>query len=110
MKELILTVIKSLYKVGVTVRSLTADGCSLNLIILKLLGCDFSDTQHIISSFKNLCNTNINIHCILNPSHMIKLARNAFGESKLHSKDGQPIQFSLFKKLYELQERLQFKF
>lgn len=59
---------------GVSVVSLTFDGCSSNLTIARLLGCDFNI---------NTLNTKFeDVVVFFDPAHMIKLIRNTFGEKR----------------------------
>lgn len=92
---------------GVIVTSITFDGCSTNLTMARLLGCNFN-----LNSFKSTFITNYSdneigeVAVFLDPAHMIKLIRNAFGEKKQFL-DGynKVIDFDFVLKLFLLQER-----
>lgn len=104
--QLLLIAIKKLYDVGVIVRSITCDGCSVNESTLKRLGCNF-DPNNLKTHFKHPDN-NSNIHVIIDPCHLIKLCRNAFGEITLLSNTGD-IRFSYVEQLHKIQEAEGFK-
>lgn len=61
---------------GVNNRAVTFDGCPANITMAKEQGCSF-EVDQINSTFKNPCNTS-EIAVFLDPTHMIKLVRNAF--------------------------------
>ncbi|EZA46777.1 THAP domain-containing protein [Ooceraea biroi] len=104
--HLIKYAIEKLYKTGIIVRSITCDGAKTNISTLRLLGCNFS-IDNMKTSFKHPQNES-NIYCILDPCHMIKLARNTFAESNLTSETGN-ISFSYIKQLHTIQETANLK-
>lgn len=66
---------------GVTIVSLTFDGCSVNLSMARSLGCCLDPNPFCMkTSFSNSNNTDVFI--MLDPAHMIKLVRNTFGEKR----------------------------
>lgn len=78
--EIIKHALNLLHSIGVTIISLTFDGCATNLTTSKLLGCNFnSDTLITYFTFDDIPNK---IVTFMDPAHMIKLVRNAFGEKK----------------------------
>lgn len=99
--QLVLTAIRMLADINIVVRSLTADGAQANIKTFEILGCNFTlanmktHFHHPIKSTK--------VYCILDPAHMIKLARNLFAETCLSSEKGD-IKFAYVQKLQELQE------
>lgn len=99
--QLIKVAIEKLYEVGIIVRSITCDGAKSNLATFTLLGCTITGND-ITGFFKHPLNESI-IYCILDPCHIIKLARNTFAECNITSECG-PILFSYVEKLYALQE------
>lgn len=92
--QLLLHAIQLLQEIGITVRSLTCDGCGTNKKTLEILGCHFS-TKSLKTMFPHPSHNN-NIHCILDPSHMIKLCRNTLAECNIISPQGK-IVLILFK-------------
>jgi len=76
--ELIKHALTLLQSTGVTIISLTFDGCATNLTTAKLLGCNFN-VSALSTSFV-FDNTPNKIVTFVDPAHMIKLVRNAFGE------------------------------
>lgn len=76
-----------LHSVGVTVISLTCDGASTNLSMIKNLGCTF-EFDTVESAFPHPV-TKKPVCIFLDPCHMLKLVRNCFGDKKtLIDKDG----------------------
>lgn len=105
--QLLLNIISALYESGVIVRSLTSDGI-FNLKTYKLLRCNL-DTDKIQSLFLYPEEPHINIHCILDPCHLIKLFHNYMAELPF-SHFNYPISFNFIKKLHEIQEKENLKF
>jgi hypothetical protein len=101
-KQFLLLAIEKLFNIGIIVRSITCDGCITNLKTIQILGCNLSP-DNMCAKFEHPQNKS-NIFCILDPCHVLKLLRNAFGEITLSSLNGQ-ILFSFIDKLNQLQER-----
>ncbi|KAL4083816.1 hypothetical protein QTP88_029132 [Uroleucon formosanum] len=92
-----------LTKTGVTIVSLTFDGCPTNINMVKILGCGL-DVDNFNTSFKvdGVANT---ISIIPDPAHMVKLIRNAFGEKRQFiDMEGGVIDFEYINKLLILHE------
>lgn len=86
-----------LKETAVSVVSLTFDGCSSNLTMARILGCDFN-VNKLNCVFDNIA-------IFMDPAHMVKLVRNAFGEKKeFIDGDGNKINFNCVQKLFLLQE------
>ena len=65
---------------GLRVWSVTADGTSVNLSTFRQLGCTFGTTyETMITKFKHPTQDYF-VHVILDPCHMLKLARNALAK------------------------------
>ena len=62
--------------------SLTCDGPSTNIAVLKLLGCNFNDPEKLLTTFAHPV-TGEQLAAFLDPAHMLKLIRNAFGALKV---------------------------
>lgn len=99
--QLILTAIRMLHDINITVRSLTCDGTIVNVTTYENLGCNFR-APNMITSFRHP-KKDTSIHCIFDPAHMVKLCRNIFAETKLSSPNGN-INFKFVKDLHMLQE------
>lgn len=99
--ELILAAIRLLSGINITVKSITCDGTVTNLKTFELLGCNFSYPD-MKTSFPHP-KTNCEVHCIMDPPHMLKLCRNVFAETKLTSEKGD-IDFNYIKQLHRLQD------
>lgn len=99
--ELVKQCIYLLLDCKITITNLTFDGSSTNLSMARILGCNFGP-DYFTTSFKisnNLC------YILLDPSHMIKLIRNFFGEVQtFFNPKGEKIDFAYLKKLNEIQE------
>lgn len=105
--QIILTGVRKLFDVGISVRSITCDGCITNIKTLELLGCHL-DPENLVPFFKHP-QQNRNIYCIMDPCHVLKLCRNAFAEINLCSSSG-VISFDYIKHLHEVQQAEGFKF
>jgi len=101
--ELVNRCIDLLSKTGVTIVSLTFDGCPTNINMMKILGCSLN-ANNMNTSFKvdGVVNP---IFIIPDPAHMVKLVRNTFGEKcKFIDLNGGVIDFEYINKLLILQE------
>ena len=104
-KNMVVTCIQELHKIGIKVKSLTFDGASSNLAMAKQLGCSFKN-EDLKSSFVNPADSTEKIQIFLDPCHMLKLIRNLFGEySYLKDDQGNGIKFSYIQNLHLLQEK-----
>lgn len=99
--QLVSTALRMLADINVTVRCLTSDGTATNFKTYEILGCDFNYPN--IKSFFKHPSKDSKVHCILDPVHMLKLARNVFAETSLSSERGE-MKFDYVKKLQKLQE------
>lgn len=87
---------------GARVVSVTCDGAPSNISMANLLGCSF-EFPNVKTKFN--INTKDNMYFFMDPSHMIKLVRNAFGEKKIFKDgDGNLIQWKYIDSLLKLQE------
>ncbi|KAL4112507.1 hypothetical protein QTP88_016279 [Uroleucon formosanum] len=73
--------LEQIHSTGIKVVSLTFDGCPSNMIMVKNFGCDLR-----ISSLKTnfTLPNHLPINIIPDPTHMIKLIRNTFGEKSFY--------------------------
>lgn len=104
--QIILTAIRMLDDIGISVRSLTCDGTHANVLTYEILGCKFNSID-MITSFKHPTRDS-RIHCIFDPAHMLKLSRNIFAETNLRSQNGD-INFNFVRELHKLQEEEGFR-
>ena len=90
---------------GLRVWSITADGTCVNISTFAQLGCIFSTTyDSMVTTFKHP-SQNYNVYIILDPCHMLKLARNALASmGSFHDEDGGEIQWKFFHLLHSLQD------
>ena len=90
---------------GLRVWSITADGTSVNISTFAQLVCIFGTTyDSMVTMFKRPL-WNYNVYVILDPCHMLKLARNALASmSSFYDQDGGKIQWKFFQHLNNLQE------
>ncbi|KAE9524080.1 hypothetical protein AGLY_015445, partial [Aphis glycines] len=101
--ELIKHALTLLQQTGISIISLTFDGCTTNLTTAKLLGCNFNiNILNTSFVFENISNE---IVTFMDPAHMIKLVINAFGEKKQFLDDEDNIiDFEYIVRLFCLQE------
>lgn len=96
------TALKLCEDVGIKVVSITCDGPVANFSMFTSLGCDIVRNQDI-TSFES---GNTRIHAFIDPCHVIKLIRNAFGELRVFIESfGRKVDFKFFEELLELQEK-----
>ncbi len=88
--------------------SVTADGTAVNINTFEILGCQFSGNyESIKSSFENP-KTKEDVFVILDPCHMLKLARNALADMHMGSfidGDGNIIRWKHIEELQNIQEQ-----
>ena len=93
---------------GLRVWSVTADGTSVNLSTFRMLGCTFGTTyETTVTKFKHPTQDYF-VHVILDPCHMLKLARNALADlSTFCDNDGGKVEWpwAYFQNLYAIQEK-----
>lgn len=100
--NIILRALEFIGESAVVVSSLTFDGAPSNFSMAKCLGADFSDYSNLKTYFISPI-TKEKIFIILDPSHMIKLIRNCFGEYSILECEGKQISWSYLKNLVEIQ-------
>jgi hypothetical protein len=91
---------------GLRVWSITADGTSVNISTFTQVDCIFGTTyDSMVTMFKHP-SRNYNVYVILDPCHMLKLARNALVSlaGSCYDSDGGEIQWKFFRHLHNLQE------
>lgn len=106
--QLIETCITKLSNIGINILNVTFDGAQSNIRSIRLLGCEFfDDINNIQPSFKL---NGKEIFTILDPCHMIKLARNTLSDKKLLNGPNGEIKWSYIKDLVEEQDKIGLKF
>ena len=90
---------------GLKVWSVTADGTAVNLKTFEILGCTFDGTYNDMkTSFINPT-TGEEVFAILDPCHMLKLARNALAKlGSFVDGEGNTIKWEYLQELQKLQE------
>jgi hypothetical protein len=93
-------------KAGLKVWSVTADGTAVNLRTFEILGYKLSGTyDEMKTSFKHPT-TGEDVYIILDPCHMLKLARKALGHlESFVDGDGNEIKWHYIKELQQLQQQ-----
>lgn len=85
--QVVTSIVEKLHGIGVTVRSVTADGTAANLCTFETLGCDFGKDM---KNYFEHPTTREDICVFLDPAHMLKLARNALADvGTFKSPDGE---------------------
>ena len=89
---------------GLRVWSVTCDGASTNLTMLKSLGCKFANSfETTVTKFKHHT-LDYYVYCTLDAYHMIRLARNALGDlGCFKTIDGKLTESKFIKNLVDLQ-------
>lgn len=105
--QLIIATIKSLFDIGINIRSITSDGASTNIATYNTLGCNLN-LDDLVPYFPHPSKPTINVYCMLDICHMLKLMRNALAEKNLESPSGS-ISWKYIKALDALQEKEQLK-
>lgn len=96
-------IIIRLEEIGVHLVSLTFDGHASNIAAGKILGADFVNGLAFI---RNPIDPDRKIYLYLDEAHMLKLARNVFGDRNLIDGDGGVISWEYIDLLYEAQKSL----
>ena len=101
--QIVLNGINLLTEAGMEVHAVTFDGCAKNLACAKKLGCDLNKFD---GSFPHPSRPDHKIYIVLDICHMIKLARNAFGDMGVFKdQNGHLIEWSYISKLHEVQKK-----
>ena len=91
---------------GLKVWSVTADGTAVNLNTFQQLGCQFGTTYNsMVTKFKHPT-TEEDVYAILDPCHMLKLARNALAKLVFFTdNNNEQVKWEHFQHLQRLQEK-----
>lgn len=101
--QLIKTVLEMAADAGLKVWSVIADGTSVNLSTFEQLGCHFGTTYDTFQTKFQHPTTGEDVFIIADPSHMLKLARNALAFlGTITDEDCQKIQWDYFQQLHML--------
>lgn len=95
---------------GLRVWSITTDGTTVNIGMFKQLGCNFTTSyDSMITKFKHP-NQEYYVYAILDPCHMLKLARNALADLKcIIDGENNLICWNFLSSLHRIQEAEGFK-
>ena len=92
-----------LHNVGIKAISVTFDGARYQISAMELLGASFASFS-TRPYFPHPCDSSISVMTVLDPSHMLKLVRNALHAYKsFHWDEHGEIRWAYFEKLQELQ-------
>lgn len=91
-----------LHEIDVTVMAITFDGLKTNLSMCKLLGASFDGEAFIYDPL----HSNRKIYIILDPPHLLKLARNTIGTRNLIDGKERKVEWRYFQLLYETQKNM----
>lgn len=109
--QLINFAINLCFEYGIKIWNITCDGTSTNIRTLEIFGCKINvDNSANMRTYFFHPNRKCKILAILDPPHMIKLARNTIADYKEIISDKGLIQWEYVKKLYELQTEITVKF
>lgn len=105
---LIYEAIMKLTDIGVTVAATTSDGAKTNISANSILGANFSENKPY---FENPFKKGKMIYIIMDPPHMLKLARNCLGNKKtLYDSHNDQIEWKFLEDLVSLQISSNFNF
>ena len=91
---------------GLSVRCVTCDGTSANLSTFEKLGCSFGQDYNSINFKFRHPTQNHDFFAILDPCHMLKLARNSLADiGCILSPTGAKIEWKFIKQLHQLQDQ-----
>ena len=92
-KQLLEIALKKLFEIGVRVVSVTCDGLRANFATFENLGASF-DLKSLKCTFPHPSDPRFQVAVILDPCHLLKVARNTLGDLKiLVDGDGNQIKF-----------------
>lgn len=95
--------LQKIYDTGAHGVSVTSDGPSAHLSMMKVLGANLN-AENLEPHFPHPSNPNVRVHVLLDIAHMLKLVRNCLASEKvIHSPAGD-IQWDYVVKLQHLQE------
>lgn len=104
---LVLTIIKAITEIGVSIAMLTFDGLSTNISAMELLGACFR-----LNDMKPYIRNPVNdkkIFIMLDPPHMIKLMRNYIGSCKeMFDQEGRSIEWKFYENLEAIRKSKEF--
>ena len=102
--NLVKVCIQRLHDRGIQVTSLTCDGPSCHLSMLRELGLSI-DLSNMVAYFIHPQDPRLRVYVFLDICHMLKLERNTFGEwGTLVSRDGGKISWQFLVELHNLQD------
>lgn len=90
-------------KIGIETTSITLDGLKVNISMCTALGADFVNGK---AYFPDPVDGQRRIYVILDPPHMMKLARNCVASRKIIDGNGRTIDWQYFELLHKTQETL----
>lgn len=104
---LLLTVLKAMTNIGVSVSMIIFDGLVTNITTMELLGASF-DLDNLKPYIRNPVD-NSKIFIMMDPPHMIKLMRNYIGSCKqIFDSSGRVIDWEFYEKLEMLRQTNEF--
>ena len=103
--QLVRMALEKAAKVGLRVWSITTDGTAVNISIFRELGCNFTTSfETMITKFKHPTE-DYYVFAILDPCHILKLARNARAHlDSIIDEENRIIEWKYFKSLDTIQE------
>lgn len=95
-------VLTRLSEIGVEITSVTLDGLKTNISMCKSLGANFDGNAYIYDPL----NEKRKIYILLDPPHLLKLARNCLGTRNIIDSKSRKIEWRYIELLYEAQKSL----
>lgn len=108
--ELIKTALILTSNVNLKVRAITCDGVSVNISALHSLGCKLLPNNHedIVNYFDHP-SEHYKVYIILDPCHMLKLARNALADYTEFWDEHKSIKWNYIVNLHKVQNQMTYK-
>jgi hypothetical protein len=103
--NLVLIAIEEVEKTGAKAVSLTADGPSTHLTMMRELGAKL-DPDNMVPFFPNPSHPSRRVHVILDLVHMLKLVRNSLGSSRIIKSPSGLVKWEYIENLHNLQEEI----
>jgi len=103
--NLVKIALEEVEKTGARAVSLTADGPSTHLTMMRELGAKL-DPENMVPYFPHPCHPNRRVHVILDLVHMLKLVRNSLGSSGIIKSPSGLVKWEYIANLHDLQEEI----
>jgi len=101
--NLVRIALEKIFDVGAIGISVTADGPTTHLSMMKELGAVL-DPENMMPFFPHPCDASTRVHILLDIAHMLKLVRNSLASEKILISPSGLVKWEFIEKLHSLQE------